>query len=102
MVDRSSRNHLQRRSKFAFGSDHRLTISAELLRRIDEAVDKSTIADATGVPPTSAYMALHELVELGVVGRVRDGKRSLFKVVQGPYWDWCRELIARAGATRET
>lgn len=93
MVHRTQRTAIQRLSKLAFNSDHRLTIACELLRRQADLFDKGAIEQATGVPSTSVYNELRDMTELGLLTEVADGNRLVFSVVPSPFWSWCQALL---------
>lgn len=95
MVGRAARTPTQTLSKRAFNSDHRLTLAREVLGRRGDLFDKKTVEQATGIPPTTVYNELSDLVELGALASIPDGSRVLFSVVDSPFWTWCEALLAK-------
>jgi hypothetical protein len=90
---------LQRTSELLFGRKHRLHVCREILRAEPPIVHGRALAASLGIPDARVGKELHTLSELGFLlalpqpigQQIRE-----FQVVDGPFWDLVRALVAGA------
>lgn len=90
---RRDRPPLQQLSKRLFNSENRLAVASALLvapglLTVDEA------ARASAVSRTSTHTELVLLAEVGLAKRLVAGRSVAYQRVDGPFWEWIRELLS--------
>ncbi|MCU1494513.1 MAG: hypothetical protein JWO62_2277 [Acidimicrobiaceae bacterium] len=90
---KGARTPEQALSKRVFNSEHRLTVASALLQA-NGLVSQEDVQKATGVPNSSCFNELALLVELGVAQKVPAGRSFSYQPIEGPFWEWLRQLMA--------